>query len=100
MLVPLTTSLYVPGKLVDVETVVVDIGTGYYVKKVCTTAVDADMKTKAEALAHYNEKTTFVQKNLDQLQATIERKQENAQSVIQVLQMKMQQAQQAQAQKA
>jgi prefoldin alpha subunit len=35
VLVPLTSSLYVPGKLTDVENVVVDVGTGYYVKKVC-----------------------------------------------------------------
>ena len=34
VLVPLTSSLYVPGKLNDVENVVVDVGTGYYVKKV------------------------------------------------------------------
>ncbi len=34
VLVPLTSSLYVPGKLSDVENVVVDVGTGYYVKKV------------------------------------------------------------------
>jgi len=34
ILVPLTSSLYVPGKLADVEKVVVDIGTGYYVEKV------------------------------------------------------------------
>jgi prefoldin alpha subunit len=34
ILVPLTNSLYVPGKLSDIEHVIVDIGTGYYVKKV------------------------------------------------------------------
>lgn len=34
VLVPLTSSLYVPGTLGDVSHVVVDIGTGYYVKKV------------------------------------------------------------------
>lgn len=34
ILVPLTNSLYVPGKLADTEHVIVDIGTGYYVKKV------------------------------------------------------------------
>eukprot|EP00033_Pygsuia_biforma_P001752 GCRY01001961.1.p1 GENE.GCRY01001961.1~~GCRY01001961.1.p1 ORF type:complete len:169 (-),score=18.87 GCRY01001961.1:39-494(-) len=32
-LVPLTSSLYVPARLSNVETVTVDIGTGYYVKK-------------------------------------------------------------------
>ena len=34
ILVPLSSSLYVPGKLSDPENVIVDIGTGYYVKKV------------------------------------------------------------------
>jgi prefoldin alpha subunit len=34
ILVPLTSSLYVPGKLANVEKVVVDIGTGYYAEKV------------------------------------------------------------------
>ena len=34
ILVPLTNSLYVPGKLRDLEHVIVDVGTGYYVKKV------------------------------------------------------------------
>jgi len=32
--VPLTSSLYVPGRLIDVENVLVDVGTGYYVQKV------------------------------------------------------------------
>ncbi|WRT63588.1 prefoldin, alpha subunit [Kwoniella shivajii] len=85
VLIPLTSSLYVPGRLTDVENVVVDVGTGYYVKK-----------TKSEATSHYNTKSTFVQSNLDTLQKTIERKQENVQSVVQVLQMKMQQQQQQQ----
>lgn len=34
ILVPLTTSLYVPGELADTENVIVDIGTGFYVEKV------------------------------------------------------------------
>lgn len=34
ILVPLTGSLYVPGKLQDVENVIIDVGTGYYVQKV------------------------------------------------------------------
>jgi prefoldin alpha subunit len=35
ILVPLTNSLYVPGKLSDPEHVIVDVGTGYYIRKVC-----------------------------------------------------------------
>ena len=34
ILVPLTPSLYVPGKLASTDTVLVDIGTGFYVEKV------------------------------------------------------------------
>ena len=32
MLVPLTASLYVPGKLDDADKVLVDVGTGYFVE--------------------------------------------------------------------
>jgi prefoldin alpha subunit len=34
ILVPLTSSLYVKGRLTDREKVLVDVGTGYYVEKV------------------------------------------------------------------
>lgn len=33
-MVPLTSSLYVPGTLADSENVIVDVGTGFYVEKV------------------------------------------------------------------
>jgi prefoldin subunit 5 len=35
ILVPLTQSLYVTGKLKKTDTVIVDVGTGYYIEKVC-----------------------------------------------------------------
>jgi prefoldin subunit 5 len=34
ILVPLTTSLYVPGTLADPDNVIIDVGTGFYVEKV------------------------------------------------------------------
>lgn len=37
ILVPLTNSLYVPGKLSNPDYVIVDVGTGYFIQKVCTT---------------------------------------------------------------
>ena len=37
ILVPLTSSLYVKGQLTDREKVLVDVGTGFYVEKVCFT---------------------------------------------------------------
>lgn len=36
ILIPLTSSLYVPGRLKDAENVIVDVGTGYFVEKVRT----------------------------------------------------------------
>lgn len=75
-LIPLTGSLYVPGKLMDVEKVIVDVGTGYYVEK----------STK-DASAMYQEKVKYVGENLERLQGTIERKQDNLRVVAEVLQM-------------
>ena len=38
LLVPLTSSLYVPGKLASTTHVLVDVGTGFYVEKSCEDA--------------------------------------------------------------
>lgn len=34
ILIPLTSSLYIPGRIKDTENVLVDVGTGYFVEKV------------------------------------------------------------------
>lgn len=36
ILVPLTSSMYVPGRIKDLNNFVIDIGTGYYIEKVTT----------------------------------------------------------------
>ncbi|KAJ1965559.1 subunit of tubulin prefoldin [Dispira parvispora] len=82
-LVPLTTSLYVPGKLSDIEHVLVDLGTGYYLEK-----------TTQDAIGFYQDKCDYVQKSLDKLQETITEKQNNLQSVVNVMKYRL--AQQAQ----
>ncbi|KAG9092363.1 subunit of tubulin prefoldin [Ceratobasidium sp. 370] len=87
LLVPLTNSLYVPGKLADTNNVIIDVGTGYYVSK-----------TRAEAKKHYQQKVDFVNTNLTTLQSTIETKQQNMNYLLQVMQMKMQDAQSRSAQ--
>nr|VWO99853.1 Uncharacterized protein [Ganoderma boninense] len=117
ILVPLTNSLYVPGKLRDLEHVIVDVGTGYYVKKVrigipvsyamwrpeYLRAFDAPiglehslrtrsgMQTRPQALKHYESKVEYIRTNLEALQETIQKKQENMNYLINVLQMKLQQ---------
>ncbi|KAI5115383.1 hypothetical protein M0805_001207 [Coniferiporia weirii] len=79
ILVPLTNSLYVPGRLADLEHVIVDVGTGYYVKK-----------TRADATKHYSAKIDYVRENLDKLQETIAKKQDNLQYVANITAVKEQ----------
>jgi prefoldin alpha subunit len=66
ILVPLTASLYVPGKLADHEKVLVDVGTGFYVEK-----------TKDKATVFYEGKVEEIGKNLDDLEKIINGKNEN-----------------------
>ncbi|TCD60990.1 subunit of tubulin prefoldin [Steccherinum ochraceum] len=79
ILVPLTNSLYVPGKLCDTENVIVDVGTGYFVKK-----------SRAEARKHYEAKVEFIRSNVENLQEMISKKQENMNYLVNVMQMKLQ----------
>ncbi|KII90377.1 hypothetical protein PLICRDRAFT_52118 [Plicaturopsis crispa FD-325 SS-3] len=79
ILVPLTNSLYVPGKLCDLENVIVDVGTGYYVQK-----------TRAQALIHYESKVDYIRTNLEALQETIQKKQENMNYLVNIMQTKLQ----------
>ncbi|EIM84967.1 Prefoldin-domain-containing protein [Stereum hirsutum FP-91666 SS1] len=79
ILVPLTSSLYVPGKLCDLENVIVDVGTGYYVQK-----------TRAQAVKHYESKVQYIESNLDTLQEAIQKKQDNMGYLVNVMQSKLQ----------
>ena len=94
-LVPLTESLYVPGKLCDLEHVIVDVGTGYYVKKVSQPSLPQDLhanaaQTRAEATKHYQSKIDYIRTNLESLQETITKKQDNMNYLTDVMQMKLQ----------
>lgn len=63
ILVPLTSSMYVPGKLRDTERVVVDVGTGYYVEKKC-----------ADAIKFYEDKVEDLAGNLKGLEGVVNSK--------------------------
>ncbi|GAA5935229.1 hypothetical protein JCM3775_007239 [Rhodotorula graminis] len=86
ILIPLTSSLYVPGRIKDTDNVLVDIGTGYFVEK----------NTK-EAKTLYNSKVLALKSNLTTLQGQIEKKQDNFQACTEMMRMKMAQQQQQQA---
>ncbi|GAB5588014.1 subunit of tubulin prefoldin [Umbelopsis nana] len=83
ILVPLTSSLYVPGKLSNVETVIVDVGTGYYVEK-----------STADASQFYKTKIKYLKESAAKLQETITSKQSNVRALVNVMQDKIQAQQQ------
>ncbi|KAJ2741197.1 subunit of tubulin prefoldin [Coemansia sp. BCRC 34301] len=85
ILVPLTSSLYVPGRLSNIESVVVDVGTGYYVEK-----------PKADAVKYYNAKMDYVQANAKKIQDTVEQKQASYRGLLEIMQYKISQQQQQQ----
>ncbi|KAJ7901132.1 Prefoldin [Mycena olivaceomarginata] len=83
ILVPLTNSLYVPGKLSAPDHIIVDVGTDYFMQKM-----------RAQAVKHYTAKVEYIRTNLETLQDTISNQQDNINSVISVMQAKLQQQQQ------
>merc|ERR1711935_462741 len=78
MLVPLTGSLYCPGKLGACEKVLVDIGTGYYVRK-----------TRGEAGEFFDRKLEMVHRNVEGLQRLVSEKQKNLETINIVMSQKM-----------
>jgi prefoldin alpha subunit len=96
--VPLTSSLYVPGRLVDVENVLIDVGTGYYVQKVrpylllrwIFCSLCSTRQTRAQAVKHYEVKIEYIKANLDALQETMQKKQDNMSYLVNVIQSKLQ----------
>ncbi|KAL7750378.1 subunit of tubulin prefoldin [Sorochytrium milnesiophthora] len=77
LLIPITNSLYVPGKLKRTGSVVIDVGTGYYIEK-----------KVPDAVKFYERKITYLQGNLDKLQETVSGKQNNMRVLVDVLQYK------------
>jgi len=78
LLVPLTTSLYVPGTLADSEHVLVDVGTGFYVEK-----------TIKDATKFYEQKVEEVGKNVKDLESIVDGKAKSLRVVEEVLRQKM-----------
>ncbi|PRP85730.1 prefoldin subunit 5 [Planoprotostelium fungivorum] len=82
MLVPLTTSLFVPGQLTNTEQVLIDIGTGYYVTKPVKQASD-----------FFDRKIKMINDNADQVAQAVSVKRKNLESVLLVMQQKIGQMQ-------
>ncbi|KAM3845832.1 prefoldin subunit 5 isoform 1-T1 [Vipera latastei] len=80
LLVPLSSSMYVPGKLSDVSHVLLDVGTGYYVEK----RVD-------EARDFFKRKIDFLTKQIEKIQPALQDKHAMKQAVIEMMNQKIQQ---------
>ncbi|XP_034697175.1 probable prefoldin subunit 5 [Vitis riparia] len=80
MLVPLTASLYVPGKLDDADKVLVDVGTGYFIEK-----------TMAEGKDYCERKINLLKSNYDQLVEVATKKKSIADEAGVILQAKLKQ---------
>lgn len=77
----MTSSLYLPGKLSNHENVIIDIGTGYYVKMVGIRLLgihpsEQPKQTTQQGTKYYKSKVDYVNTNLGQLQKTLESKQD------------------------
>lgn len=80
ILVPLTNSVYVPGKVGDCRSVLVNIGTGYFVEKPVEGAQE-HCETKSKILAN----------NVNQLAKVLGEKRNNLEMCMLILQKKVQQ---------
>ncbi|MCJ1342174.1 subunit of tubulin prefoldin [Peltigera leucophlebia] len=91
ILVPLTSSLYVPGQLASNSIVMVDVGTGFYVEKLVssTNLVPASTQTTAAAREFYTQKVSELGRNLQDLEKIISSKQSNLSVVEDVLRKKL-----------
>ncbi|PLN83378.1 Prefoldin alpha subunit [Aspergillus taichungensis] len=78
ILVPLTSSLYVKGKMADREKVLVDVGTGFYVEK-----------TPAKAVAFYNDKVKVLEANLTELEKIVQTKSQQQRLFEEALRVKL-----------
>lgn len=78
LLVPLTASLYVPGTLTNVDKLLIDVGTGYYVEKTMESAKD-----------YCDRKIAFLRANHDKLVEVAAEKSNTAEQVTMVMQAKL-----------
>ena len=89
VLVPLTSSMYVPGQLADTEKVMIDIGTGYHVKM-----------SISEAKAYFVRITEYITKKMEIVQKNLIEKDKLRQITTEILQLKIQAQQQSAQQQA
>ncbi|EDW85047.1 uncharacterized protein Dwil_GK12815 [Drosophila willistoni] len=81
ILVPLTSSMYVPGRVKDLNNFIIDIGTGYYIEK--------DLEGSKD---YFKRRVEYVQEQIEKIEKIHLQKTRFLNSVIGVLEMKQAQA--------
>lgn len=82
IMVPLTDSMYVEGKVANADKVIIDIGTGFYVEKSIPDAQD-----------YFKRRVAFVTQQMEKLQFIGTEKMKIRDAIIEVMEMKLQQVQ-------
>lgn len=77
IMVPLTSSIYVPGRLTDTKMVLIDIGTGFFVEK-----------SPAAAEKHFAKRATLLKEEADKATQVHTQKRQQLEAVSAVLQRK------------
>ena len=77
MLVPITSSLYVPGETTPVETVLIDVGTGYFIEK-----------SVPEAQGFLDRKIDLIKQQAVTVQQAMGIKNQNLEGVLQIMNQK------------
>ncbi|XP_062969182.1 prefoldin subunit 5-like [Cynocephalus volans] len=80
LLVPLTSSIYVPRKLHNVEYMLINMETGYYVEQ-----------TAEDAKDDFKRKTDFLTKQMEKIQPALQEKHAMKQAVMKMMNQKIQQ---------
>jgi len=77
ILVPLTSSMYVPGRIKDLDNFVIDVGTGYYVEKNLEDSKD-----------YFKRRVEYVQEQIEKIEKIQIQKSRFLNAVISVIEMK------------
>ena len=80
MLVPMTSSLYVPGETAPLDSVLVDVGTGYFIEK-----------SPEEGAAFIDRKLALIESQATNVQSAAQFKQRNLSQTIDVMNQKVMQ---------
>eukprot|EP00658_Telonema_sp_P-2_P084704 TRINITY_DN9479_c0_g1_i1.p1 TRINITY_DN9479_c0_g1~~TRINITY_DN9479_c0_g1_i1.p1 ORF type:complete len:162 (-),score=67.87 TRINITY_DN9479_c0_g1_i1:323-808(-) len=85
ILVPMTYSLYLKGEIADADNVLVDVGTGYYIKQ-----------SVPRAQEFFQKRVGQMQESIDKIAVSIDTKQKQQGNVLNVMKQKAQAMDQAQ----